>query len=141
MYGVRRSGLSQVAPVLRSSCPPGNMLFEQRAVERRAVDEERIGRELAVARARIGGRRREVHGERRGERRAGVEAADQLEVRLVVEAAVAAADHALAAAEVVGHADARLEVVLVDRILLDQRIVGLGNRDDLEVVAQRRGSA
>ena len=127
--------------MFRSSCPPGIVRFEQRAVEGRSVDQVRIGRELAVARPGVGSRRREVHRERGGERRAGVEAANQLEVRLVVEAAVSAAQDALAAAEVVGHADTRLEVVLVDRIGLDQRVVGLGDRDDLDVVAQRRGSA
>ena len=42
------------APVFRASVPGGTSWSTQRPVQRRPVDEERIGRELPVARPRIG---------------------------------------------------------------------------------------
>ena len=138
VYGVRRSALSQLAPVLRSTRPGGNCWSRRvRFTTGPLTRYGSVGRaRRSVARAGIGRRGREVDQERVREGRAGVDAAQQLEVRLVVEAAVAGANDALAAAEIVGHAEPRLDVVLVDRVGLDQRVVGLGERDDLEVVAQ-----
>ena len=104
----------------------------------RAVDQERIGREIAVAWSRIEVVQRETAVERGREHGPRVDASDQLEVRLVEEPAVATANDA-DSVDVVGQADARLEVVLVDRIVAgapEERVVDLVDRNDLEVVTQ-----
>src|SRR5689334_12873124 len=104
-------------------------------IHRRAVHEERVGRKRAVAWAEIRSGSRKGLDARRAER-ARVQAADQLEMRLVEKAAVPGASDALAVVQVVGEADARLDVVVVGRIFVDQRVVRLGERNPLEVVAQ-----
>ncbi len=120
--------------------PRGELRRERRAHrigDERATRQEGIGRERPVAWSRIEVVQRKVARERVREHRAGVDTADELEVRLVVEPAITTADDALAV-HVVGEAHARLEVVLVDRIVVgarEQRVVDLVDRDDLEVVA------
>ena len=112
-------------------------LREQLAIHRRPIHQERIGRELTVAWTQVWSGDREGLVARRAER-AGIETANQFEVSFVEEPAVSGACSPLAVAQVVGQADARLEVVIVGRILFHQRVVRFGQRNALEVVAETK---
>ncbi len=115
----------------------------------RPVHEERIGREAARGRPGIGAGVREIDDVRCRVLRQFEHIVDRAEDGAVVEDAVAAAQHRLAAiVERAAESDARRDVVAVDGMVLrsaEQRVVGLIDRDDLEVVAdadaQRRPAA
>src|SRR5687767_1549216 len=121
----------------RSTLFPYTTLFRSRTVHQKGIGGEAAGSGSGVRRV-VG----KVGGKRRGELPELDRVVDGAENGAVVEDAVAAAQHRLAAlVQRVGNTDARREVVAIHRRLLvaaEQRIVRLVDRDDLEIVANTR---
>ena len=115
-------------------------LVEQNTIDDRSIREKRIGRLLRVRGSRIGTANRLRRRERIGQDGGGHDPGYQFEVRLVVEPAVAAAQQrAAVAVDVVSHADARRDIVPVDRILRrigKRRVVGFQDGLGLDVVSE-----